>query len=945
MSGPAPGTLLRHLRGLAALHQSPSLDDRELLHAFIARHDEAAFAALVQRHGALVLGVCRRVLHHVHDAEDAFQATFLVLAQNATAIRKRESLACWLHGVAYRMALHVQRGAARRQIHERQARSVPPPEPLAELSWREVQAALEEEIQRLPKRYRKPFVLCCLEGQSCAMVAQQLGVKEGTVWSRLAEARRRLRQRLARRGLELAALLAAVGIAHTGTAAVSPSLARATTHAAVAPAGSGASAHVLALVQEATTTLFTTRLKVAAALLIALGALASAATYFRGPATAAEGADEPGRVEAQAPGVSPKLAEASLDDGRDPIVVGGRVLDPDGKPISSAHLYVLDAPVRERRAERRASTAESGTFRFAVPRSDVYLQQPYNWTSPWDTVFLLAAAEGYGPAVVPIRDACRGDEATLRLARDDVAIEGRIVGLEGQPLPGITVRLRELLLPERDLTEWLDGIAKDGTEAATEGLLTRVDSPRLASLFSAVQTDRDGRFRLRGMGRERVAVLTIEGPTIATERLGAMTRPGKAVSLPDFSQGGPARAFPCYGARFDHPTAPTRPVAGVIRDKDTGKPLAGVTVAGVSCQTTTDQDGRYRLVGLPRKGGSIRVTPADGQPYLATVGEVPDRPGLDPFPLNFDLKRGVRLWGRLTDQVTGKPVAGAVEYFVFEENPNRAGAGPLPMGSRTVGEDGSFELVGFPGRGIVAAQAWGDRYLVAVGADRIQGADRNGNFSTFPSICQPCGYHRLVEIRPAPDTESLRVDLTADPGRTVVGTVLDPDGKPLAGALAFGLRFNDHGPYWDAGPQETPRFTAHGLRPGERRKVVFLHQEKHLAGAVVITGEEKGQVAVPLRPWGSVSGRLVDANGQPRPGVALGFPYGAWTGPDAGTHPETFQTDTAGRFRIDGLVPGFKYRLGLVQGGGEVTGHVFRDLTVKPGEIRELGNLQFQPQE
>jgi RNA polymerase sigma factor (sigma-70 family) len=170
------GALIRHVRQLAAADKAEGRTDHELLAAFQTQGDEAAYAAMVQRHSGLVFRVCRHVLGHEQDAEDAFQATFLVLARTARSVRKGESLASWLYGVALRIAMNAKRDMTRRRTHEMRA-PLRPPEPAAsaQAAWREVQQALDNEIKALPERYRAPFILCCLEGYSRAEAARELG--------------------------------------------------------------------------------------------------------------------------------------------------------------------------------------------------------------------------------------------------------------------------------------------------------------------------------------------------------------------------------------------------------------------------------------------------------------------------------------------------------------------------------------------------------------------------------------------------------------------------------------------------------------------------------------------------------------------------------------------------------------------------------------------------
>jgi RNA polymerase sigma factor (sigma-70 family) len=206
-----PETLLQYIRRLVIAPEAEC--DASLLGRFISAKDEKAFTALVDRHGALVLQVCRRILGDVHDAEDAFQAVFLILARKAAAVHPPEALAAWLHGVAGRVALKA-RSARARQIREDRSQSAlpadPHADPLAELSARELLTIIDEEVQRLPERYRLPLIICSLGGRSLEEAARQLGWTSGSVKGRLERGRARLHDRLVRRGLTLSAALAAV---------------------------------------------------------------------------------------------------------------------------------------------------------------------------------------------------------------------------------------------------------------------------------------------------------------------------------------------------------------------------------------------------------------------------------------------------------------------------------------------------------------------------------------------------------------------------------------------------------------------------------------------------------------------------------------------------------------------------------------------------------------
>src|SRR5262245_16987505 len=192
LSGPEPGLL--------------ALADVALLERFLALREEAAFTALVARHGPMVWATCRRALGATPDAEDAFQAVFLVLLRKAASISRRELLGPWLHTVAVRTAARARARAARRQLRERQVVPMPEPVPLPPEEVRDWQPLLDEELQRLPEKYRRALVLCDLQAQGRSAAARALGVAEGTLSSRLARGRDLLRRRLVRRGFSPTAL-------------------------------------------------------------------------------------------------------------------------------------------------------------------------------------------------------------------------------------------------------------------------------------------------------------------------------------------------------------------------------------------------------------------------------------------------------------------------------------------------------------------------------------------------------------------------------------------------------------------------------------------------------------------------------------------------------------------------------------------------------------------
>jgi RNA polymerase sigma factor (sigma-70 family) len=277
--------VVRQLGRLGDLQGDLALPDAQLLDRFVCAQDETAFTALVARHGPMVLGLCRRLLRDGPDVEDAFQAVFLVLVRKAAAVGRRELLGNWLYGVAFRVASDLRAQAARRA--RRRSRLDPgelaaPDGPDAP----ELPALLDAEVARLPDKYRRPVVLCYLQGQTNEEAARQLSWPVGTVKGRLSRARDLLRSRLARRGLALSAAALAEALTATASAAVPSPLLASVLLTAAGASSAAVSARAAALSQGVFRTMLLSRLKIAGLVFVGLLGAGAALLAFRGPTPA-----------------------------------------------------------------------------------------------------------------------------------------------------------------------------------------------------------------------------------------------------------------------------------------------------------------------------------------------------------------------------------------------------------------------------------------------------------------------------------------------------------------------------------------------------------------------------------------------------------------------------------------------------------------------------------
>ncbi len=816
----------------------------------------------------------------------------------------------------------------------------------------DLDSIVHEEIDRLPDRHRLPVVLCDLEGLSYDQAAARLDWTVPALRCRLSKARLRLRDRLTRRGVTGAAL----GVVFAPSSARAAVPAAWAESAVVAATGGASSLAAVAISQTILRGMLMTKLKFAAVAALTAVGIASAGIAAIGAARS----DGPKKRMTPALAAVPGAPAGDKDKSKavapgEMIEVRGRVVGPDGKPVPgaavrTAYLDPESATVPE------ATSASDGRFLMRVPRPPRSTRID---AFPW----VVALAPGFGPGWVPSAlKAGAAGELTIRLVEDGPPIEGRIVDLEGRPVAGARVKIERLRYARTDrdpyaetgdLSAWIATVQDRGT------LLNNWDGlGQLPAMISTATTDRDGRFRLTGIGRERVAEILIAAPTIATTQVYAMSRDGAEVRFND-RRGLTLVPLVVHAPRFEFATKPTRPIAGVVRDQDTGRPLTGLRLKAAAfderglgpapgVETTTDAQGRYRLTGLPKAPAyRIFVSPGEGKPYLNATLRVPaDSPGLEPVPFDIALKRGILVRGRVTDKATGRPVPGYVNAYTFRDNPQ---VGEFPgYGSSSpphvrIKDDGRYEIVALPGRGLIACQSDRFRYRIGVGAEGIKGYDRiDMGFDTLPHHFSSLNCHAVAAVDLDPEAESATLDLQVDPGRSLSLTVVDPAGKPIDGTKASGI-----GDGFDSNesPQDSSTIEIHALDPSKPRRVTITHAGRKLAGSIYLKGDETGPLTVRLQLWGTITGRILDDEGKPRKTLdlnGLGFFSTGSVLPvrldKNGILPDA-QIGGDGRFRIEGLVPGLKYGASASE-GIMFKGDVFLDVTVAPGEMKELGDLK-----
>ncbi len=906
---PPTGSVAREIALLFAGSSVAGMSDHELLDRFTARRDtagEQAFAALVTRHGPMVFGVCNEVLGDRDLAEDAFQAVFLILARKARAIRDPDLLGNWLYGVALRTARCARIRRGRRRQNEStgsmlKARSIVAlPSAEQSLFAREESELLHDEIERLPRAFRLPVVLCYLEGLTVHEVARRLGCSHGTVRSRMARARERLRRGLVRRGVGLPATALAVGLANrTASASLSPQLREAATCAAIqVAAGRSGGLPAASLARQVLRSMMFQKLKFISLALLVFGAIATSAGYLT---RALARSDDPRPSPVGVRSVTAATQEG-VPQHPDPerIVITGRAVGPDGKPVAGARVAIVAF-----REARPHSSDQSEPERYQVlgsAKADALgrFQVDFPRTALDDGgLTLVVGATGW---------ALTGRNLTADLGKPDQAItvepehvvRGRIFDLQGQPIAGVTVRVTHYETLPYDA----EGDAPPWPAPAT--------------------TDDKGRFELRGLGRRATVMLETRSDRHAPQTLNIDHR--------DESK----------AAELTITLSPAQVIEVHTFHADDGKPVTGTLVSVLSrrarqpglraTSARTNEQGLARIIPSFGDTFTIYAIPPAGESYLNQRTEINLPKGALRQSVELKLKRGLRMHGTVTEEVSEKPVAGALVSYLQTRRNNklydRDSAG-MPCDVVT-GADGKFEIVVPAGPGHLLVRAATPDFLHLTTTNPELGRSILPNGLMYPDALAH------IDLKPGQSADEVTMRLRR--GVTVSTRVIGPDGEPIARAIAVGRSYAPYGVNgvaftlgWGNVPQlkfRDGRLDIPGCDPDKPYTFYLLDREQQLGATVELTGKSarNGPVTVQLQKCGVARVRYVDKEGKPiaghRPDQLILIITPGTDTPQADKTMADFQyqenlvtqrlrqlrTDADGRVTVVSLIPGATYR-------------------------------------
>jgi RNA polymerase sigma factor (sigma-70 family) len=632
------GVIVDHLRKLVAEPSTGPTPDRELLRRFASQHDEAAFTTLVQRHGPMVRRVCQGLLHNWHDAEDVCQAVFLVLASKAASRSWHESVAGWLYQVAYHLALKAEAAAACRRVRESRAILRPHVDPVEEISARELQSALHEELARLSEKYRAPLVLCYLEGATRDEAARQLGWPLGTLKSRVERGRELLHRRLAARGLTLGAALSTALLATLATQAALPAglslgiVDTALRYAAgQVPTTAAGMEPAVGLARGLLRAMILNKCKTAAAWLLGVCLLAASvglAAHRPGSTQQAEQAAG-GQPPPSDEGKAKAAAENSPARNEDPGNPAARtlrvvVLDTQGKPLRNVKIHAsVWTEEKGFKANHDYETDATGACQVELPKTFYIFRL---WANKKQHAGLFAGWEQNelaGGAKLPA-------EYVFRL-EPGVSAGGRIVDEQNQPIAGAKVEVM---------------LANDRTPAHGDGRVRY--NTWLATGSDAVRTDAEGRWRIDNVPdnpHAELSLLVTHPDYVSDERWGQAQQAAGITSamLRQATAALTLKHGVIVRGRLTDPAGKPVKDALVVRGDD---PYSATTQS----KFATDADGRFQLPALAPGETTLTVIARGWAPQLRKVNL---RAGLPPQDFRMAPGKPIRL--RIVD-AAGKPV-------------------------------------------------------------------------------------------------------------------------------------------------------------------------------------------------------------------------------------------------------------------------------------------------
>jgi RNA polymerase sigma factor (sigma-70 family) len=926
-------TLSEYLRKLARPQPATDMD---LLRRFVESWDQTAFELLVQRYGPLVRRVCRSALADENDADDVFQATFLLLCQKAGSLRRRNALGPWLHGVAVRLASRARRAARRRKKYETRTDVSLSDNTDQERSTRELRALIDQELAMLPDKLRVPLVLCYLEGKTQDEAGRQLGVPQRTLSGHLERGRELLRERLQRRGVELGVALMVTALCKTADAAVPRTLVASTLQSAML--GSRGTAAV-ASVSLARGMLLSGRIKwviLLTGLLLLVGG---------GAALSVALSDRPTGLSATHTFV-PSL-EKEHSDG--PVVtLAGRVVDADGKAIPYAEVTaVARRPFRAgdfglREDTLRAGLADAeGRFRLSVPAD-------FPTWYPDRKVVLVADAAEHAPTTLAVPTKPDHAQVELKMTKRG-GLGGTVLDPDGNPAAGVRVAVVRL-----------GDAAWEPVQGSQQRPPTFWPEP--------IRTDARGEFRLPDLDPNQNVWLQFQD-----DRFALATEPAR----------------PAKEGSVVYRLAPARLLTGRVLAADTGKPLAHARLAiyagdwaGTHSERHTaltssleasrvvpadaldaraDSDGHFKLYLPTAEEYRVDVFPPEAAGYLALTRQIrwdQDTTGREE---QFRLPHGIELRGRVIEADDAKPVAGAYAYYLprIRDNPHyRRDVLCDRFTVTATRSDGTFRLAVPPGPATL--------YVYGPGWEFVSQVVYPQSLVAGPK--RPLRYYAdaLVGFDLPADCVSHETTVSLRRGVTVSGSLTDAVGKPAGECVLFcsakvtPMRNRVVAPL----PARGGRFTLPGCDPTRTYPVLFLDATNRLGAMADVAGS--GSAAAPptvcLEHCVAARLQVLDADGHPAQGcrlvvylllepdtatgdtvalaarTELADPYEvSWVDPI--NYRQDPVTDQAGWATLPSLVPGARYKIAAFGDSRWTWGKPF---AVKPGETTILPELTLQ---